>query len=145
MMTRVRDCKTCGKAFVVGRRKLYCSSRCYKEYFREQKKAERIARRKANPIVCQQCGKTVPNMGRGRKYCSVECRNEYHLRRKRSKRPGNLGRTPLRYTKECLWCGDDYQGDGRTKYCSPECRQADDSYTRKELRNASTGSHRPRR
>lgn len=77
--------------------------------------------------TCAICG--VKFTGRKKKYCSTDCSNEARRKRNRERwrkqNPGwNDGRE---VTKECEWCGEQYQVIKRyayqSQYCSDECRQ----------------------
>lgn len=64
-----------------------------------------------NEKQCPVCGAIFNKTNNAQKYCSIECREE-------SRR---ISRSLKRF-KKCSWCGKEFEAEGKTKYCSDDCR-----------------------
>lgn len=64
---------------------------------------------------CPNCGKEVKN--KRNKFCNNSCSASYNNRGVRRHGDGP-------YTKECLYCKEQFEGIKTRKYCSSKCQQA---------------------
>ena len=89
-----------------------------KEKEEEAKLKKQAKQDSIKPVVCLHCGKLFKPTCKTQKFCSRECYHKYHshaqlVRIKASKR----------LTKKCLYCGKEFVGTFRVKFCCAECRQ----------------------
>ena len=103
-----KECEWCGDEFRKrpGAKRVFCSYECRGE----RRSAEGLpARSRRTTLTCEGCGEEfdVPRSDAeaGKKYCSMECRD------KDSKIQ----------TRECEWCGGEYRGYERRRFCSQDC------------------------
>lgn len=128
-------CETCGKDMGnCSPSRKYCSPGCE----RKARKIRAAEKKSGNirPKICPVCGKEfIPK--RNEKYCSPECflehKREYD--RKRSKIKWEKLRSGISKTGICKHCGKEFvKKSERQKYCTKECRFADEAEKEKKLR-----------
>lgn len=128
-----KKCEVCGKEFKIkqtGRPPKYCSEKC-----KRKKEHERIKEKRKIIKKCKWCGKTFEG-NKKQKYCSKECSNKAKLHQTNErnkwryandeeyrKRHDEYDKEKRKIIKICPICGREFEGNGRLKYCSLECRE----------------------
>lgn len=103
-----QECEWCGDEFRKrpGADRVFCSHECRGN----RRSAEGLsARSRQVTLTCEGCDEEFQtaksNAEAGKKYCSMEC----------------YATDSKIHTRECEWCGDEYRGYDRRRFCSQDC------------------------
>jgi hypothetical protein len=116
----IRNCEICGREFEAFRDgHHHCSDKCAQKA--RYKKARQAAGEKP-PVMCDQCGETIPprrRMTKGKHFCSATCKQRYYQAEK------DASKETVTMSQTCCCCGKvfTYAFDSHYRiYCSRECR-----------------------
>ena len=134
----IKKCEVCGKEFEGNKKQKYCSEKCKRKKEHERRKERRKIIKK-----CKWCGKEFEG-NKKQKYCCKECSNKSKLHQTNErnkwryandeeyrKKHDEYDKEKRKIIKICPICGQEFEGNGRLKYCSLECREK--GYRKKQM------------